>query len=99
MALLSSSARRLLRSAASQRLHIVPGRFSRLPTGRWARQAGAVHVLQGSSAMDRPQRRGMAMHASILNRMELLSARYDELATELSKWVNVFVSIYRRLCV
>lgn len=37
--------------------------------------------------LEASQRRSFAMHASILNQMDLLAARYDELSTELSKCV------------
>lgn len=83
--MLSTSARRLLlRSAASQRPRVVPSGLPCVPSGRWSR---VLALGVDGAARQQQQRRGMAMHASILSRMELLSARYDELAAELSKCV------------
>lgn len=78
------SNRRALAAVCTQR--------SRLSGHRIARTSGASAGVGGNAhvrlLLCAAQTRGFAMHASIANQMDLLANRYDELSTELSKYVH-----------
>lgn len=76
------SNRRALAAAFTQRSHLA-ARCTARSSAASAGLSGDAHRL----LLCAPQTRGFAMHASIANQMDLLANRYDELSTELSKYV------------